>query len=78
MISEKESDADMERLKKATNELGKHFDTVQIFVTRHAPEHEGTIRICWGSGNWFARYGQVTHWKVKEDDVVRSEVRRDE
>lgn len=48
--------------------LGEHFDTVQIFCSRHeAGESEGgTINVTVGSGNTFARYGQISLWIVAQ------------
>jgi hypothetical protein len=42
-------------------ELLKHFDTVQIFVTRQEPDAH-TVAVSIGRGNWYARYGQVAAW----------------
>jgi hypothetical protein len=56
-------DSDVARVKSAINTLSEHFDTVQIFCTRHeAGELDGTITAQFGSGNWYARYGQVQEW----------------
>lgn len=63
-------------LRKACEQLGETFDTVQIFVTRHeAGEHDGTINIHYGSGNWFARYGQVKNWMIRADEQERNTTR---
>ena len=59
----KMSEEDLARVKKACSELGEHFDAVQIFASRHeAGELDGTVRIDYGLGNWFARFGHVIHW----------------
>lgn len=59
---------DIERVTQALNSLGEHFDTVHIFATRHEPaEADGTINVNNGVGNWFARYGQVKEWIVREE-----------
>lgn len=53
---------DMKRIEKAIDELRLHFDTVQIFCTRVAilPDvGETTQTMHNGSGNYYARYGQV-------------------
>lgn len=72
-----EKDEDLERVKKATEALGEHFDTVHIFCTRHEPGIEdGTINISWSEGNWFARYGQIREWLIKADERSRESVRR--
>lgn len=70
---------DMQRLKLAAEALGEHFDTVQIFVTRHEPEVEdGTINAAWSVGNWFTRYGQVREWLIKADERTRKHIRETE
>lgn len=70
---------DMALLERAANQLGEHFDTVQIFVTRHSPVEEGgTINADWGTGNWFARYGQIHDWLLRKDEQARLKARRDD
>lgn len=56
--------------------LMEHFDTVQVFVTRYTGV-EGTVNINTGSGNWFARRGQVEAWLVKENERSVLEVHED-
>lgn len=74
-----EKDQDLDRVKAACELLGEHFDSVQIFVTRHEPAVEdGTINISWSAGNWFTRYGQVREWLIKADERTRAHVRGSE
>jgi len=40
--------------------LMEHFDTVEIFVTKH--DKEGTLSLAKGDGNWYARIGQINEW----------------
>ncbi len=54
-------------LKRHVAQLAEHFETVQIFATRHSAEHDGTVGAQWGEGNWYARYGQVKEWVVREE-----------
>lgn len=69
--------AELERIKRVVAELGEHYDTVQVFATRHeAGTLDGTINVQFGAGNWFARYGQVARWLAKQDEIERVEVRR--
>jgi hypothetical protein len=75
--SNKERDEDLERVKKAVSDLGEHFDTVQIFITRQEPGQKSTQHIALGSGNWFARYGQVREWMIREDESARVSRRDD-
>jgi len=70
---------DMDLVEKACIGLGEHFDTVMIFATRlEAGELDGTVNINFGSGNWFARYGQVKAWIVKQEERDRKHVREEE
>lgn len=72
-----QSDQDVERIKTATNGLAEHFDTVQIFCTRHEGGNvDGTINVHWGAGNYFARYGQIKQWMVSEEEDTRSRITR--
>jgi len=70
-------DPDLDMLKRHCAQLAEHFDTVHIFVTRHAPQEGGTVNATWGLGNWFARRGQVAEWMTKADESTRPEVRAD-
>lgn len=48
-------------IKAKTAQLTEHFETVQVFVTIH--ESDGNTKSTrWGSGNYFARVGQVQMW----------------
>ena len=61
---ENQKDNDITLLERHTKQLMEHFDTIQIFATRHRPGgNEGsTITAHFGNGNWFARYGQIELW----------------
>lgn len=74
-----QAQSDLSQLKLATTQLGEHFDTVQIFVTRYEPaEDGGTTNIHYGTGNWFARFGHVRDWIVKREEDAKIERRKDE
>lgn len=69
---------DTELVQRAAEQLGEHFDTVQIFVSRHMPaEADGTFTTQWGVGNWFARAGQIAEWVNANEEHTREKVRRD-
>lgn len=76
MNAQDEEDEDLKRLQQHCDQLSEHFDTVQIFVTRYDSK-EGTINAQWGSGNWFARKGQVDKWATKENERICREVDED-
>lgn len=67
---------DMAIVQRAMDQLSEHFDTVQVFTTRHDPD--GTASVQMGCGNWFARYGQVQTWMLKQNEGSRLERRADE
>ena len=52
--------ADRGHVEAAMAQLSKHFDSVQVFVTRQ--EGQQTLAFSDGVGNWYARYGQVGEW----------------
>ncbi len=74
MSEEDQGELDLNLCRKATDALREHFDTVQIFVTRHEGT-DGTVNVAFGSGNWFARKGQVSEWLEKEDEATREMTR---
>lgn len=68
--------ADLALVQKHIDALGEHFDSVQIFVTRHAEgELGGTVSINLGSGNYFSRYGHVHAWCIRQDEQERMDRR---
>lgn len=73
-----DNDADSELLKQTSLKLGEQFDTIHIFATRHeSGEKHGTLRFSEGVGNWYARYGQIRDWLVREEETTREAVRRE-
>lgn len=56
----------LEVVKRASDGLLEHFDTVQIFVSRYSPEI-GTETVHWGGGDWFSRYGLIKDWIRKRE-----------
>jgi hypothetical protein len=74
-----DAEQDLEMVKKASEKLGEHFDTVLILTTRYDPATaDGTVNINYGCGNWFARYGQVREYLIKCDERTRCQVREEE
>lgn len=52
MSDPSESDVDLKRVTDVVNALAEHFDTVQVFVTRHeAGMRDGTVNVQVGAGN---------------------------
>ena len=69
---------EFEAVLSVARQLGEHFDSVQIFVTRHEPgERDGTVTACAGIGNWYSRYGQIKEWVIKQDQHAREDVKQE-
>ena len=49
-------------ISKALRDLGEYFDTVQLFVSRYDSDVGATASKVAGTGNIYARMGQVGHW----------------
>ncbi len=77
-VSSNEHTDAVKMLDKHVNELSEHFENVHIFVTRHEGEKDQTRCVNRGSGNWFARYGQIREWLVYEDQKIRECAKRSE
>jgi hypothetical protein len=70
---EKLNEEDDKILKKHVLLLNEHFDSVQIFATRHISNELGTVRAAYGSGNFFARVGQIGLWLDRQSELNDSD-----
>lgn len=72
------SDADKRIVERAVEQLGEHFDSVQVFVTKYDPNSGDpiTIELFNGSGNWLTRYGQVKDWVLRREAIATEEARQ--
>ena len=61
-------DRDEKMVERCCAQLMEHFDSVQIFVTRH--EGDITMSGATGHGNFYARYGQVQEWLCRQDAII--------
>lgn len=74
--NQEQEDRDTAIIKSHVAQLSEHFETVQIFCTRHMPaELDGTVCVQWGAGNWYARYGGIKEWVFKREEEFRVQVR---
>lgn len=60
-----QEERDLNVVKKHTALMMEHFDSVQIFATRYDGT-VGTVRVSYGGGNFFARYGLAKLWVDSE------------
>ncbi len=67
-----------EIVNRACAQLAEHFDSVQIFVTRHKGENQVTQNMEVGRGNFYARLGHVREWLCMQDQFTRQHaIRKD-
>lgn len=54
---------------KALRDVMVHVDSAQLFVTVHNEDGDDTETVCVsrGRGNWYARYGHVRTWSLRQD-----------
>lgn len=60
---------------KALDNLGEHFDTVQIFCTRNGIEDQSLVNVSAGSGSWYARYGQIKDFILRSEERIKCDIR---
>jgi hypothetical protein len=66
-MNREERDATVKLVDDHCSHLMEHFDTVQIFVSHK--EGNNTMTLARGAGNWYARYGQVKIFCVKQEAI---------
>jgi hypothetical protein len=73
MSEDDEQKEDFKLVSRHAEQLGEHFDSVQIFVTGSHADGDGTTRcITRGSGNWYASYGAILEWVIAQDQRTRN------
>lgn len=73
--------SERERLKadllKTAEQLGEHWDCVQIFVSLQKPGDTHCTRLAVGCGNFYARYGQAAEWLQYQQAYVAAKAHAD-
>jgi len=59
-------------IQQAVDQLREHFDSVTILVTKD--EVDRTTNAVGGGGDFFARYGMIKHWLMREEEKTKREV----
>lgn len=70
MHSDRTQAEDLALVKRSVSQLAEHFDTVQIVCTRVVGD--GTVQVNNGVGNWYARYGSLRDWVIREEANLRT------
>lgn len=61
----------------AVKHLAGHFDSVSVFVTYTLPDRpDSTFSITRHAGNFFARYGIVKEWIMREEESIKEDERK--
>ena len=72
-----EQDRDIAVVQQHLDQLIEHFDSVQIFATRGQGDgNTGYVHL--GAGNFYANYGAVREWMIRQDEMARMDAREDD
>ena len=64
-------------VKRHVSELGEHFESVRIFVTTPSPDDSQLTRSYdSGCGNWYASYGHIQEWIIRQEEYTRLDARK--
>ncbi len=72
-MKKKQNDKKFELLENQMKVLLVHFDTIQIFASKHDAKIGNTATFVMGHGDWNSRYGQVRQWAIKQDVITAQE-----
>ena len=70
-MTDEQREKKMALLENQAKLLMQSFDSVQIFCTKY--EGEDTANYVFGGGNFWARYGHVRGWILRQDAMNASE-----
>lgn len=63
-------------IRSHASKIMEHVDSVQIIAT--VKDGEDTTFLQVGLGNWFARFGSVREWLIKQEERTREDERHDQ
>lgn len=72
-----EENDELTLIQRHIDALMEHFDTVQIFVSKHDSIDNKTGFITKGAGNSYARYGQIKQWVIEDEEAARCAIRNE-
>lgn len=75
MKDELNKDADVKMIREHANQLGEHYENVQIFCSQR--DGEKTLELQVGIGNFNARYGQIKRWVIRTEEQERIDIRNE-
>lgn len=76
MINDQERDALAALMVAMSNQLIEHCDSVRIICTV-GREDGASQYVSRGVGNWYAQYGSVREWLLREEEIMRMDEREE-
>jgi hypothetical protein len=65
-----------ELIQSLIESITDRFDTIQVFTTSHNRETGDTTYIGMGTGNFYARIGQVDEWARMQKEIIREKAKQ--
>ncbi len=65
-----------ELIQSLIESISDRFDTIQVFTTSHNPDTGETTHIAMGTGNFYARIGQIDEWVRMQKEIVREKAKQ--
>ena len=65
-----------ELIQSLIESIADRFDTIQVFTTSHNPETGETAYIGIGTGNVYARIGQIREWLHLQEEIVNQKAKQ--
>jgi predicted CoA-binding protein len=65
-----------ELIQSLIESITDRFDTIQVFTTSHNRETGETTYIGMGTGNFYARIGQIKEWLQLQKDIINQKAKQ--
>jgi hypothetical protein len=74
-----ERNAEIEFVEKLATQLGEHFQSVRIFVSKSSDDgNANTLHYNTGRGDFLSQRGHVRDWMLYNDEATREKARIDQ
>lgn len=69
----------LDRMREFLKSIEDHVGSCRVFITFPSPHHASTTgTTSLGLGDYYAQYGSVREWLVRQESVMRSEATDEE
>lgn len=76
MINDQEREVLAALMEEVAGKLSEHCDSVRI-VCSSIREDGSSQYLARGRGNWYAQYGSVREWLLREEEIMRLDEREE-